>query len=141
MDNKRRPTRRDTGRDLAIKAAQIAQDTNCLDIVILDLRRISPVADYFVICTGSSGRQMRATADQISEFGRSVGQKVWHIEGMDSGMWIVLDFVDVVVHVFDQQHREYYDLELIWGEAANVRWQRRNLAQQTGRGELGEGES
>jgi len=92
---------------------------------VLDLRGVSPVTDYFVICTGTSDRQMRTVADDIAEHGRSIGQKVWQVAGAESAEWIVMDFVDVVVHIFDESHRRYYDLELIWGEAPKVRWQRR----------------
>lgn len=105
---------------LSVAAARTARNDNCTDIVVLDLRGISPVADYFVIATGTSDRQMRSTADDIAEFGKSIGLKVWKTAGMDSGTWIVMDFVDVVVHIFDADHRDYYDLELIWGECPRV---------------------
>ena len=90
---------------------------------MLDLRGISPVTDYFVIATGTSDRQMRTVGDEISAHGKAIGQKVWHVAGADSGEWIILDFVDVVVHLFGEQHRTYYDLELIWGEGPKVEWQ------------------
>jgi len=109
---------------LAVAAAHIAHRDNAEGIVVLDLRDISPVTDFFVICTGTSARQLRTVADDIAEYGKAVGQKVWHVAGQDGGDWIVMDFVDVVVHLFDQEHREYYDLELIWGEAPRVQWKR-----------------
>ena len=128
----KRVKKRDEARELAIQAARLAEQSNCDEIVVLDLRKISPVADYFVICTGSSDRQMRSTADEIADYGKSVGQKVWHVAGMDSGEWIILDFVDVVVHLFDPPHRSYYDLELIWGGAPHVRWGRKGSSPATG---------
>ena len=82
------------------------------------------MTDYFVVATGTSDRQMRTVADAVREHGKEVGQKVWHVAGKESGDWIVLDFVDVVVHVFSETFRHYYDLELIWGEAPRVRWRR-----------------
>ena len=91
---------------------------------MLDLRGISPVTDYFVIATGTSDRQMRSVADHVARHGKSIGQKGWHVAGADSAEWIVMDFVDVVVHLFDETHRRYYDLELIWGEAPRVDWRR-----------------
>ena len=109
---------------LAVASARLARETNCEDIFVLDLRDISPVTDYFVICTGTSDRQMRTTDDDICEFGKSIGQKVWHVSGRDFGGWILLDFVDVVVHIFDENKRVYYDLELIWGAAPRVDWHR-----------------
>ena len=119
---KPRTPAQDAPRDLAVAAARIADHDNAEDIVVLDLRGISPVADFFVIATGTSDRQMRSTADDIAEFGKSIGQKVWKTAGMDGGTWIVMDFVDVVVHIFDADHRDYYDLELIWGESPRVDW-------------------
>ena len=120
----KRISKNDPARALAIEAARIAEKNNAEEIVVLNLWDISPVADYFVICTGSSDRQMRTVADEIARYGQSVGQKVWHVAGERSGQWIVMDFVDVVVHIFGQAHRRYYDLELIWGEAPKVRWRK-----------------
>jgi ribosome-associated protein len=120
----KRAKKSDSGRKLAIEAARIAEDLNCEEIVVLDLSEVSPVADYFVIATGTSPRQMTTVADGIAEHGGSVGQRVWKTAGRAGGEWIVLDFVDVVVHIFDQAHRRYYDLELIWGDAPKVRWKK-----------------
>ncbi|MGA2266309.1 MAG: ribosome silencing factor [Phycisphaerae bacterium] len=120
----KRTSRQDPARMLAIEAARIAEDDKTEDIVVLDLRSVSPVTSYFVIGTGSSDRQMRTVADDVAEYGRKVGQPVWHVAGQQSGEWIVMDFVDVVVHLFDPSHRRYYDLELIWGESPRVRWRR-----------------
>ena len=114
----------DAARALAVEAARVAHDRHCQEIVVLDLRDISPVTDYFVIATGTSDRQIRSVAEDIVAEGASIGQKVWHVAGRDTGGWIVLDFVDVVVHLFDAEMRRYYDLELIWGEAPHVPWQR-----------------
>ena len=120
----KRSADRTAARKLAVEAARIAHDNNAEDVVILDLRGVSPVTDYFVICTGTSRPQMRAVADKIVEHGRSAGQEVWHGAGLEGGQWAVLDFVDVVVHIFSPSHRRYYDLELIWGAAPKVRWKR-----------------
>ena len=112
-----------TARELAVAFARIARDDNCEDIIVLDLRGISPVTDYFVICTGTSDRQLQTAADDIARHGKAVNQKVWRVAGTQQAQWIVMDFVDVVVHLFDREHRTYYDLELIWGEAPRVNWQ------------------
>lgn len=119
-----RSRKKDPARQLAIEFARLAEANNAEKIVILDLRGVSPVTDYFVICTGTSGRQMRTVAEELNRCGESLDQGVWHVEGAETADWIVMDFVDVVVHLFDQPHREYYDLELIWGEAPRVRWRR-----------------
>jgi ribosome-associated protein len=111
-----------SARRLAVDAARLASDSHASDVLVLDLRGISPVTDYFVIATGTSGRQLRSIAEDIRTHGKQTGQKVWQTAGLDGGQWIVLDFVDVVVHLFDAEHRRYYDLELIWGEAPRVEW-------------------
>jgi len=116
---------KDQARELAVAAGRIAKHDNCQDIVVLNLRGVSPITDYFVIATGTSDRQMRSVADDIADHGRKIGQKLWKMAGQDTAEWIVMDFVDVVVHLFDEEHRRYYDLELLWGEAPKVRWQAR----------------
>ena len=114
--------RKPSARALAIQAARIAHDRHATDVCVLDLRGISPVTDYFVILTGTSDRQMRALADEIVDAAAAGGHKLLNAAGVDSATWILLDFVDVVVHLFDDVHRSYYDLELIWGDAPRVRW-------------------
>ncbi len=140
----KKKVRKITTRQLAIEAARIAHDRHGEDVVVLDLRGISPVADYFVIFTGTSERQMSAVADEIAETAARSGHKAIHVAGLGSnqparrssggggpahrslggGGWILLDFFDVVVHVFDDEHRKYYDLELIWGDAPRIRWKK-----------------
>jgi len=121
----KRGKRTDTAKQLAVAAARTALENKADDIIVLNLKDLSPVTDYFVICTGTSGRQMRTVAEEVSKKGRKMGQPVWQVAGMETGNWILLDFVDVVVHIFDEEHRTYYDLELIWGEAPRVRWRAR----------------
>ena len=124
----RKTSKTDAARRLAVQAARIAHDRNCEQIVVLDLREVSPVTDYFVIATGTSNRQIAAVADEIGDHGKSIGQRPWHVAGRESAEWLLLDFVDVVVHLFDAEHRRYYDLELIWGAAPRVRWRPRAAA-------------
>ena len=107
---------------LAIAAAKAARDSNADDVIVLDLREVSPVTDYFVICTGASGRQMATVAEDIIDAAKQLGQRVFRVAGKDSSVWVIVDFVDVVVHVFDEEHRRFYDLELMWGEAGRVDW-------------------
>ena len=117
--------RKITARQLAVQAARIAHDRHCEDVVVLDLRGISPITDYFAIFTGTSDRQMAAVADEIADTAAKVGHKAFHVAGLESGGWVLLDFFDVVVHIFDDEHRRYYDLELIWGDAPRVRWKKK----------------
>jgi ribosome-associated protein len=104
----------------ALAAAKVAADRHCADIVVLDLRDISPATDYFVIATGTSNRQMRTVADEISEAAREQGIQRFGRAGYEQARWILLDFVDVVIHIFDAEYRDYYDLELLWGDAERL---------------------
>ena len=107
---------------LAVDVARIAAVQYCEDVVVLDLRGLSPVTDYFVICTGTSDRQMRAVADSIDEHAEQVGHKRLGQAGYEVAEWILLDYVDVVVHLFNADRRRFYDLELLWGDAKHVEW-------------------
>jgi len=110
----------DTARGFAIEAAKVAAERHCTGIVVLDLRGISPATDYFVIATGTSGRQMRTVADEICVEAKKQNAQRFGRAGYEQGRWIVLDFIDVVVHIFDSEYRDYYDLELLWGDAKRV---------------------
>ena len=116
------------GQQLAILAAQIAHDNRADDVVIFDLRDLSPVTDYFVICSGTSDRQMRAVFDDLREQGRKAGWSVFGSAGYESATWMLVDFVDVVVHVFAPEYRRYYDLELLWGDAPRIEWRTTDAA-------------
>lgn len=111
---------KDNAREFALAAAKVAEDRHCTDITVLDLRGTSPATDYFMIATGISDRQMRTVADEISDAGREMGFARFGRAGYDQGRWILLDFVNVVVHLFDSEYREYYDLELLWGDAEKI---------------------
>lgn len=104
-------------RAFSLDAAKIAQSLHCTDVVVLDLQGSSPATDFFVICTGTSSRQMRTVCDEISQCAREQGAKRYGRAGYDEAKWILLDFVDVVVHVFDEEARAYYDLENLWPDA------------------------
>ena len=111
--------------DFAIQMARLAEDHKSENVVALDLRGISSVTDFTVIATGSSERQIRAVADRMMEFGKRMGERPYGVAGYESASWVLLDFVDVVVHVFSASHREYYDLELLWGDAPRLAWERK----------------
>jgi len=110
-------------RGLALIAARAADERRCKDIVVLDLKGKSPATDYFVIATGTSDRQRRAVADEICEAAREQGWQRFGSAGYEQGRWILLDFVDVVIHIFDREYRDYYDLELLWGDAHRLKWE------------------
>jgi ribosome-associated protein len=103
----------------------LAAATRCHDVVVLDVRGISSVTDYFIIATGTSDRQMRTVADQVEELGEPSNFKALSRNGYEGGSWILTDFVDVVLHVFSPTARSYYDLENLWGDAPRVAWEGR----------------
>ena len=104
----------------ALAVAKVAAERHCSEIVVLDLRDISPATDYFVIATGTSDRQMRTVADEICEAAREQGMQRFGRAGYEQARWILLDFIDVVIHIFDSEYRDYYDLELLWGDAKRL---------------------
>jgi ribosome-associated protein len=95
------------------------EDVKGLDIKILDLREIeNTVTQYFVICNGGSNTQVNALVGSIQKkVSKSLHEKPWHIEGLDNSEWVLMDYVDVVVHIFQKHIREYYDIESLWGDA------------------------
>ena len=104
--------------------ARIADDNRAEDVVVLDLQGISSVTDFFVIATASSDRQMRAILDNVDEYAKRAGQKRYGVSGYESESWMLADYVDVVLHVFNADRRRYYDLELLWGDAQHIDWRR-----------------
>lgn len=113
--------RSDRAKQLALAAARVAEETRGSNVHILDLRKVTEVFDYFVIATGSSRRQMHAMADEIKQsLKQSQHDTPRGVEGYEDGRWIVMDYGDVVVHLFDAESREYWDLEHLWSDAAQV---------------------
>lgn len=107
--------------ELALTAARVAQENRGKGIVILDMREQTPIFDYFVIATGTSRRQLHAMSEEIDHaLEDGLGDKRLGIEGYDASQWIVLDYGTVVVHLFDEETRKYYDLEHLWGGAERV---------------------
>lgn len=105
--------------ELAREAARLTLTKRAEDVVILDLRGLDGVCDFFVIATGHSEIQVRAIADAVEEGLRESRRiKPWHSEGFEARRWVLLDYVDVVVHVFHARAREYYLLDKLWGDAA-----------------------
>jgi ribosome-associated protein len=90
--------------------------------VVLEVQGLSPVTDFFVLATGTSARQMRTVADEIAELGKCAGFKPYQTDGYESASWILVDCLDVVIHLFTEDARRYYDLEGLWGDARRVAW-------------------
>jgi ribosome-associated protein len=105
---------------LAKAAVDIASDKKAFDVVLLDIREITVIADFFVICSGNNSRQIQTIADTLEEDLEKQGASLLHREGSAETGWILLDFADVIVHIFGPQEREYYRLERLWNEAKTV---------------------
>ncbi len=103
--------------DLAYFVANAAVSKKGDNITILDLRKISTMVDYFILITASSEIHARAIADDITKKLRKLGIRRWHVEGRAHGHWILLDYVDVVIHIFLEEERSYYNIESLWGDA------------------------
>lgn len=111
-----------------IHAAQALDGLKADDIRVLDLRGKSSFADYFVIASGSTALHMRALADRVTERLRVEGQRPRHAEGREGDRWILLDYIEFVVHVFSTEGRAYYGLEHFWGDSEVVEWERESPA-------------
>lgn len=110
-----------TGLERATLAAQTAADNRGTDIVILDMRELTSVFDYFVLASGTSRRQLHAMSEEIDNaLEHKLGDRRLGIEGYEESRWILLDYGDVVVHLFEPEMREYYALEDLWGHAKRV---------------------
>jgi ribosome-associated protein len=101
-------------------AIDAALDKKATDLVVLDLTGICSFTDRFIICTGGSRRQTQAVADNIAEKLKGAGLKPSHVEGQNEGSWILMDYVDFVVHIFKPQTREFYDLERLWRQGKRM---------------------
>lgn len=104
--------------EIALAVAEFASDGKAVDIVQLDLRELTSVADYFVICTGRSDRQVKAIHDRIHQGMKSEHRMLpTRVDGVAQAQWILMDYADVIVHIFTPEMREFYQLEQLWGEA------------------------
>ena len=117
----RRKTTTTTGLPKDIeRAIQAAEDKKAFDLTVLDLRKAGGFTDYFVICSATNVRQVRAIADAVVDALREQGLKPAHVEGHDRSEWVLLDYFDFVVHVFAPETRMFYGLERLWGNAEPV---------------------
>jgi ribosome-associated protein len=102
---------------IAHRAAQFALEKKATDIKIFNVSKLTSIADFFVICTGSTDTHVKAITDYIIEQSEIEHVNPWHVEGRQNYRWVLIDFVDVVVHIFQPEVREYYGLERLWGDA------------------------
>ena len=109
--------------EVAIAAARAAADKHATDVVVLDVREVLVITDLFVICTAASDRQLKTVIEAIQDRIREMGERPVRREGEPGAGWWLLDYIDVVVHVFGTEERAYYDLERLWRDAPKVAWE------------------
>ena len=107
-------------KQLAKKITELIFNKKGFDVKIIDLKKLTIVADYFVICSADSDTQVKAIADEVDRSLKDEGIRSWHKEGYKGLNWVLLDYVDVVVHVFKKDVRTYYNLERLWGDAPSI---------------------
>lgn len=108
----------------AVESAQLLKDRHCSDIRLLDVRGLSQVCDFILLGSGTSDRQMKSLAQELKELAREHGQDVFRANSDTDSTWIITDFVDLVVHLFEPNLRAYYDLEGMWSDSQPVAWER-----------------
>jgi len=110
--------------DFAIESARLLFDDKCEEVMVLDVRGKSVLSDYIVLGSGSSDRQMTSVLEHVEELGDKTGFSCYH-RAVDQGTkWLLADFVDVVVHLFEPNTRAHYDIEMLWGDAPHISWER-----------------
>lgn len=122
------PVEREPAHEFAVEAARLLADDRCTDVVLLDVRNLSQVTDFIVVGSGTSDRQMRSVLEHVEELGVGRGFAPWKRDTDTGGLWLLLDCVDVVVHLFEPNTRAHYDLEMMWGDAPRLEWQRPDQA-------------
>jgi ribosome-associated protein len=111
-----------TARNKALKIVALLQEKKGADLLLLDLRKASPISDFFVICTARSPLHAQALADEVCLRMKQSNNAAGHVEGFEHGEWVLIDFWDVVVHVFVPEIREFYGLERLWGDMPQKRF-------------------
>jgi ribosome-associated protein len=107
-------------KEKALLCAGIARDKKAHDLVIIKVQELSSFADYFIICSGASTRQVQAIAEHVEAGMKEKGFRPLGVEGMRTGRWVLLDYADVIMHVFHETEREFYDLERLWSECPRL---------------------
>lgn len=102
------------------EAVAAAEDRKAVELRVLHLEKVSDFTDYFLICSGTSERQVQAIADAVQEKMRQDGVRPLHVEGYNRGQWVLLDYGDFVAHIFQEEPRRFYSLERLWGDAPDV---------------------
>ncbi len=111
-------------RDFAVEAARLMDDRHCREVRLLDVRGLSQVCDYVLIGSGTSDRQMKSVAHDLGDLGGRHENPAFRTDSDVAVTWIVIDFIDLVAHLFEPDHRAYYDLESLWSDAQRIEWDR-----------------
>ncbi len=120
MSNGTKVLEPEAAKAFAVKAAQSLTDDKCTDVVVIDVGGLSPVTGFIVIGSGTSARQMRSALQNLEEVAEECGTSTFQISTDNDALWLLADFVDVVVHLFEPNARAHYDLENMWGESTRV---------------------
>ncbi len=112
--------KKEESREFAVQVKDWIEDKNGKDIVVIDIGDVSDLADYFIIASGTSERQVGAIADNIEEKATEMGVEPKSIEGLRTGRWVLLDYYDVIIHLFHEEERDFYNLEKLWKDAKRV---------------------
>ena len=107
-------------RELARMACAALEDKKAIDIKVIDIEKISTLADYFIIASGANRNQVQAMADNVEEVLGRAGHPVKQVEGYQTANWILMDYGDIVIHIFDEENRLFYDLERIWRDGQSI---------------------
>ena len=110
--------------EFARQAARLTKDLHCEDVRLLNVRGLSQICDYILVASGTSDRQMRSVAQDLEKLADELGYQRFRVTGDSLDTWIVVDFVDLVVHLFEPGRRRYYDLENLWAEAVEIEFDR-----------------
>jgi ribosome-associated protein len=124
MPRTRSAVKTETIEHFAREMGQLLADRRCEDIRLFDVRGQSQVCDYMLVATGTSDRQMKSVAAELHDLGEERGVRSFRSESDAGNTWVVVDFIDLVVHLFEPSHRFYYDLEGLWSEAKLIDWRR-----------------
>lgn len=124
MDSSSVNTETASVREFAIEAARLLADRHCEDIRLLDVQGLSQVCHYVLLANGTSDRQMKSLASEIDDLGETMGHRRFRSARDEASTWIVVDFVELMVHLFEPTQRAYYDLDGLWADATDVPWTR-----------------
>jgi len=122
-------------KEKAMLTGRLADEKKALDVAVIELKGLTDIADYFVLASGTSDRHVRTIAEHVEKSMKDAGERPYSVEGYQQGRWIIIDYRNVIVHIFLEQLRELYDLESLWIEAKRYRIERENTQLEVENGE------